>query len=250
MVSEQGTAAGAVATMANWSLPSLMGPLPWNPPTQAALSSPDALLMYANAKNRSVRERGYLQPDWRGALARWVGPLRPLFANRTAQGVFTGDEMGCGASKVNPANYSAILRELRALVGPGALLYANDCIHSAGSSLHPKNDYKPGCCVPYPTPARPSCRCGRVDLKVVPPELDLVSMDCCELSAPDLSRNSSGFPRLPTASNDECRVLCCADAKPSYYNASEEVAYTQAYYRENIFPSLQPHQRVLLVPGE
>ena len=179
VVSEQGTAAGAVATMANWSLPSLMGPLPWNPPTQAALSSPDALLMYANAKNRSVRERGYLQPDWRGALARWVAPLRPLFANRTAQGVFTGDEMGCGASKVNPANYSAILRELRALVGPGPLLYANDCVHSAGSSLHPKNDYKPGCCVPYPTPARPSCRCGRVDLKVVPPELDLVSMDCC-----------------------------------------------------------------------
>jgi len=29
---------------------------------------------------------------------------------------------------------------------------------------------------------------------VVPPELDLVSMDCCELSAPDLSRGGSGFP--------------------------------------------------------
>ena len=28
-----------------------------------------------------------------------------------------------------------------------------------------------------------------------------------------------------------------------------EVAYTQAYYNENIFPSLQKHQRVLLVPG-
>ena len=27
-----------------------------------------------------------------------------------------------------------------------------------------------------------------------------------------------------------------------------ELAYTQAYYRENIFPSLRPHQKVLLVP--
>jgi hypothetical protein len=40
-----------------------------------------------------------------------------------------------------------------------------------------------------------------------------------------------------------------ADAKPSYYNASMEVAYARAYYTENIFPSLRPNQHVLLVPG-
>ena len=84
-----------------------------------------------------------------GCCLLWqVAPLRPLFANGTARGIFTGDEMGCGGAKVSTANYSAILKELRTLVGPGVLLYANDCVHDLGSSLHPKNDSKPSCCRP------------------------------------------------------------------------------------------------------
>ena len=44
-------------------------------------------------------------------------------------------------------------------------------------------------------------------------------------------------------------TYCFVRDVAGYYNASLEVAYTQAYYRENIFPSLRPHQHVLLVPG-
>ena len=72
VVSEQPSAAGAVATFRNWSLPSLMGELPWNPPLKSALASADALLMYDNAQNRSKNEFGHLQPQWKSALARWV----------------------------------------------------------------------------------------------------------------------------------------------------------------------------------
>lgn len=72
VVSEQPSAASAVATFRNWSLPSLMGELPWNPPLKGALASADALLMYDNAQNRSKNELGYLQPQWKSALARWV----------------------------------------------------------------------------------------------------------------------------------------------------------------------------------
>ena len=94
--------------------------------------------------------------------------------------------MGCGGSRVGRANMTAVLREhsapsacppapltgpgrageLRALVGPRVLLYSNDCVHSQGSSLHPKGG-KPG--MHY-----------SVDLLTVPPELNLISMDCCE----------------------------------------------------------------------
>jgi hypothetical protein len=239
VVSEQGTAAGAVATMSNWSLPSLVGELPWSPTgNKTDLMSVDALLMFDNLQNRSVGECGYLQPQWREALARWAAPMLPLFANGTAQGVFTGDEVGCGTTKVNPANYSAILKEVRRLVGPNVVIYANECIHDISSSLHSKNDSKPSCCIPYPTPAKPTCRCnphtrnptpgypkngryggrpGNVDFPAVPAEFDLVSMDCY--------------------------------SKPAEENASMELAFTQAYYNENIFPSLSEHQRVLLVPG-
>ena len=78
--------------------------------------------MYSNLQNRTNHHFGYLQPRWREALSRWAAPMLPLFANGTAQGIFTGDEMGCGTAKVNPANYSAILKELRAVVGPGAIM--------------------------------------------------------------------------------------------------------------------------------
>ena len=146
------------------------------------LSSPDALLYYNNVSDRSSGERGLLQPNWQKALAQWVGSRRPLFANGTAIGVFVGDEMGCGGSRVTPSNMTAVLRALRALVGPSILLYSNDCVRSEGSSLHPKGG-KPG--MKY-----------TVDLKTVPPELDLISMDCY--------------------------------GRPSYYNASTEVAWTRA----------------------
>jgi hypothetical protein len=91
---EQGTPLGAVATFTNWSVPSFMGPLPWNPSTKGQLSSPDALLEYDNAENRSHNEFGVLRSAWRDALERWVAARRPLFANGTARGVFLGDVSG------------------------------------------------------------------------------------------------------------------------------------------------------------
>ena len=167
----------------HFSVGSFVGQLPWNPSAKGQPSSPDALLRYSSAANRSRDEYGLLQPDWRGALSRWVAPLRPLFRNGNAVGVFVGDEMGCGGSRVSPSNMSSVLRALRALVGPGPLLYLNDCVHSEeGSSLLPKGG-KPG-------------QTYTVDLGKVPPELDLISMDCY--------------------------------SKPSYYNASMELAHTKA----------------------
>ena len=174
--------AGAIRTYDNFSVGSFIGQLPWNPSVKGQLSSPDALLHYFSAANRSRNEYGLLQPDWHGALSRWVAPLRPLFRNGTAVGVFVGDEMGCGGSRVSPSDMTGVLRALRALVGPAPLLYSNDCVRSMGSSLHPKGG-KPG-------------QTYTVDLRTVPPELDLISMDCY--------------------------------AKPSYYNASMELAYTKA----------------------
>ena len=87
----------------------------------------------------------------------------------------------------------------------------------------------------------------------MPAEFDLVSMDCCEPNGPlsSLPSPCHSLPYLavalplPLSNNGPLPP----DAKPSYENASMEVAYTQAYYNENIFPSLQKHQRVLLVPG-
>ena len=72
MANEQGSVEGAVSTYNNFSIPSLMGQLPWNPAVKGQLASPDALLRYSNAANRSRDEAGVLQPDWRGALGRWV----------------------------------------------------------------------------------------------------------------------------------------------------------------------------------
>ena len=111
MANEQGSVEGAVSTYDNFSIPSLMGQLPWNPAVKGQLASPDALLRYSNAANRSRDEAGVLQPDWRGALGRWVAARRPLFANGSAAGVFVGDEMGCGGSRVGRANMTAVLRE-------------------------------------------------------------------------------------------------------------------------------------------
>eukprot|EP01052_Picozoa_sp_SAG31_P066351 SAG31_NODE_25154_length_467_cov_0.671196_1_plen_88_part_10 len=54
------------------------------------LSTPDALLRYSSAADRSRGLYGLLQPNWQKALERWVAPLRPLFANGTASGVFVG----------------------------------------------------------------------------------------------------------------------------------------------------------------
>ena len=89
---------------------------------------------------------------------------------------------GVTGGRKSAARCNEIFRALRALVGPSILLYSNDCVRSEGSSLHPKGG-KPG--MKY-----------TVDLKTVPPELDLISMDCY--------------------------------GRPSYYNASTEVAWTRA----------------------
>jgi hypothetical protein len=84
-----------------------------------------------------------------------------------------GQEMSCGGSKVTSSNYSSVLVHLRSLVGPGVLLYSNDCVKSEGSSLHPKSKREASCCRPLqPTKV---CQCDHVAFKTVPPELDLVS---------------------------------------------------------------------------
>lgn len=179
-VSQQNTVAGAVDCWSNFSLPSLFGELPWNPPVRGELASADALLMYGNVRNRSVNEFGWLQPQWKAALTRWVAARRPFFDNGTAVGIFTGDEMGCGTTKVSPSNYSAILKELRALVGSKVIIYANDCIRDLGSSLHPKGVSTAGCCKWGGLKIKGKCSCDRVDFSKMPAELDLISMDCCE----------------------------------------------------------------------
>ena len=100
----------------------------------------------------------------------------------------------------------------------------------------------------YPTAKHPSCPCDRVDFKSVPEELDLISMDCYAVRrqvATHSLRQTSSNPLTDTALLLYWLLVL---QKPSYENASMELAYSQAYYRENIFPSLRPHQKVLLVP--
>ena len=71
-----------------------------------------------------------LYPRWRANLRAFIAPALPLLRNGTLQGIFLGDEVYC--SNLPFSNYSAVLTELRRLVGPAAIIWANECGHPSG----------------------------------------------------------------------------------------------------------------------
>lgn len=52
-------------------------------------------------------------------------PFQPLIANKTMVGVFFGDEICCGG--VPLANLTTVVSRTRAVLGPDAILYTNEC---------------------------------------------------------------------------------------------------------------------------
>ena len=71
-----------------------------------------------------------LYPRWKANLNAFIAPALPLLRNGTLQGIFVGDEIYC--SNIAFSNYSAVLTELRRLVGPHAVIWANECGHPSG----------------------------------------------------------------------------------------------------------------------
>jgi hypothetical protein len=101
--------------------------------------------MYGSIENVFDRKNHGLLLGWEAALTKAIATeFAPLYANGTYRGIFLGDEICCGG--VPLADLATVLKTLRGLVGPNAILYTNEC--------HEMEDWSE-----------------------VPTELDLISMD-------------------------------------------------------------------------
>ena len=88
--------------------------------------------------NRGIFDRSHpkasglngLFPRWRPNLQAAIAPVLPLLHSRRITGIFVGDEIFC--SNLPYSNYSAVFRELRALVGSVAVIWTNECGHPSG----------------------------------------------------------------------------------------------------------------------
>jgi hypothetical protein len=80
------------------------------------------------AKNGSVLTGSGLLTGWEAALEKFAKQqVLPRLANKTALGVFLGDEICCHNSSCWHGQLYPISTKLRALVGPSAILYENEC---------------------------------------------------------------------------------------------------------------------------
>ena len=68
-----------------------------------------------------------LFPHWRQNLDDFIRPALPMIEDGRIAGIFVGDEVAC--ADVSFANYSLVLKRLRALVGPRAKMCVRGCAH-------------------------------------------------------------------------------------------------------------------------
>ena len=71
-----------------------------------------------------------LYPGWRANLKAALAPVVPLIAVGKVSGIFLGDEVACAG--VPFSNYSRVIAEVRAAVGPAPVIWANECGHPSG----------------------------------------------------------------------------------------------------------------------
>ena len=107
-----------------------------------------------------------LAPEWEAAVDATAAALAPLVANGTVVGIFVGDEMVCNGLPFE--NFTALVRHLRAKVGPTLKLWANECCGTVTGANG-----------------------GPGEWLHVPPELDYVSYDC--YSVPELVAGSDKY---------------------------------------------------------
>jgi hypothetical protein len=153
-----------------------------------------------------------LKANWSAIVAQIGRELRPLLSNGTLLGVFVGDELVC--TGVPLANFSALVKQLRAELGPKAILYANECCGTVGAC-----DSGRKCC------------CWQ---DKIPPELDLISEDC--YSTPCSIPGSYGCDNTSASKNNG-------------WNVSWEWNRVLMHYKFDVVPKLHPGQQLMLVPG-
>ena len=66
-----------------------------------------------------------LLPGWRQKLSVFATKLRSMMEEGSAVGSFLGDELVCGGVPVDA--FSIVVNELRSMLPPAAILYANEC---------------------------------------------------------------------------------------------------------------------------
>jgi hypothetical protein len=127
---------GVIDAWQHQQIPSLYGDLPiqWDT-TPGAAKVPGAIF-----------RRGYgLADGWESSLEALVAKDVTPQLGKSLRGVFLGDEICCGNATCWEAGLKPVTQKLRALLGPDAILYTNECANR--------------------------------DITEVPPELDLISVD-------------------------------------------------------------------------
>lgn len=115
-----------------------------------------------------------LEPGWEAVLTTFAQQaVLPRMKNKTAIGVFLGDEVCCHNSTCWHGQLYPISAKLRSLLGQDAILYENDCGDSVAG----------GC-----DAARPACE---KPLDKFPPALNWVSIDLYDGYLPNDSNGSS-----------------------------------------------------------
>ena len=97
--------------------------------------------LYGDLENVFDREHKGLMPNWEATLTKIAHEeYMPLAANGTYKGVFLGDEICCGGVPLD--DLATVLKSLRSLVGPEAILYTNECAEmSTWPSVPTELDY-------------------------------------------------------------------------------------------------------------
>lgn len=157
-----------------------------------------------------------LAPEWEAAVEEMVRlQVAPGIANGTLLGVFLGDELCCEDTSQRTAQQcwttiiAPVADKLRALLGPQAILYTNEC---GGPAVW---GFPPG---------------GKV-----PAALDLISID---YYAGWLPHGAS----CPLSAN-----ATCPDGATD--PPLSEVTWMQQYLKTAMAPVMEAHQGVMLVPG-
>jgi hypothetical protein len=177
----------------------------------------------------AIFKRGVgLADGWEASLEALVAKdVTPnLGKDKALRGVFLGDEICCMNATCWETALEPVTKKLRTLLGPDALIYTNECANH--------------------------------DIKEVPKEFDLISVD---VYAGEKRKRPGVFLRhlyikvilLPRQARDkhrestQTRGRFLAGFKPGTKGMDEVTAAKKMY--DIIFPKLHDHQKVMLVPG-